>query len=179
MDAEDKKVAKDLFLAQTIWLMYETQIYKEARDLTRAFEFQGSLQAEILGLIGSTFDDGESHVQRLIAIAAAPDVWKKVVDEDGHGNPLVPCPVQYTDRDLERQDEQYAKWETVIERKARVLEEIGLSTSWNGAVSPGDYDEVVRRLGLAKQRFLDRESKTQEELAMWERVWPFEDKVDS
>jgi len=35
---------------------------------------------------------------------------------------------------------------------------IGAYPGWAGAVSPGDYDEVVSRLELAKERFLDRES---------------------
>lgn len=36
-----------------------------------------------------------------------------------------------------------------------MIDEIGVYLGWNGAVSPGDYDEVVRRLELAKERFLD------------------------
>lgn len=61
--------------------------------------------------------------------------------------------------------------------KARVLEEIGVYTGWNGAVSPGGYDEVVRRLAVAKQNFLARESANEQERAMCEKVWPFEDPV--
>ncbi|KAK1141887.1 hypothetical protein N8T08_008400 [Aspergillus melleus] len=176
MNAEDKKAAKELFLAQTLWLLYETQVYKEARDLTRAFQYRETLQAEILGLIGSIFDDGEAHVQQLLAATTEPSVWKRLVREDGDGNPIVPCPIQYSLRELERQNEEYTKWKREVERKASVLEEIGVYSGWNGAVSPGEYDEVVRRLDRAKKRFLDRESRSPEERALWQKAWPFKDK---
>jgi hypothetical protein len=134
------------------------------------------LQSEILSLIGSIFDDGEPHVQKLLADLTRDDVWKQLVGEDDHGNLRVPCPLDYTQHDLDKQDEEYAKWERDVERKARVLDEIGVYTGWNGAVSPGDYDEVVRRVELARKRFLDRESTTPEERVMWEKAWTFEDK---
>jgi hypothetical protein len=89
----------------------------------------------------------------------------------------VPCPLNYTQHDLDKQDE-YAKWERDVERKARVIDEIGVYTGWNGAVSPGDYDRVVRRVELARKRFLDRESTTPEERVMREKAWPFEDKPE-
>lgn len=46
-----------------------------------------------------------------------------------------------------------------------------------GGVSPEDYDEVLRRLERAKARFLDREASTDEERKAWEKVWPFEDRL--
>jgi hypothetical protein len=42
-------------------------------------------------------------------------------------------------------------------------------------VSPQDYDEVVRRLAAAKDRFLTRDSTNEQERAFWEEVWPFQD----
>jgi hypothetical protein len=177
LNAEDKNAAKELFLAQTLWLYYESQVYKEAPDLLRAFEYRETLVSEILSLIGSIFDDGEPHVQKLLADISRDDAWKQLVGEDDHGNPTVPCPLNYTKSDLDKQSEEYAKWERDIERKARVIDEIGVYTGWNGAVSPGDYDEVVRRLEVAKERFLDRESTTPEERLLWSEAWPFEDKA--
>ncbi|RAH39785.1 uncharacterized protein BO95DRAFT_486701 [Aspergillus brunneoviolaceus CBS 621.78] len=84
----------------------------------------------------------------------------------------------YTERDLVRQAEEYARWEGDVERKARVIEELGVYPGWNGAVPPGDYDEMARRLEVAKKRFLDRGSRTPEERRVWEKAWPFEDKVE-
>lgn len=173
---DDKKAAKELFLAKTLWLYYEAQMYKKSPDLIHAFKYGETLQSELLSLIGSTFDDGELHVQRLLANPARNDIWKQIVGEDGQGNASVPCPLSYSEGELDGQNKEYAKWQKDIERKARVIDEIGVYTGWNGAVSPGDYDEVVRRLGIAKERFLDRESTTPQERLVWEQVWPFEDK---
>ncbi|GFG00836.1 hypothetical protein IFM61392_01536 [Aspergillus lentulus] len=176
LSVQDGRAATELVLAQTLWLYYETQVYKEAQDLIRAFEYRESLQSELLSLIGSIFDDGEPHVQKLLADLTRDDVWKQLIGENNHGNPHVSCPLNYTQHDLDKQDEEYAKWERDVERKARVIDEIGVYTSSNGAVSPGDYDEVVRRVELARKRFLDRESTTPEERVMWKKAWPFEDK---
>lgn len=175
-NAHDKKAAKELFLAKTIWLYYETQVNKESPDLIHAFKYRETLQSELLSLIGSIFDDGEPHVQKLLADLARDDIWKQIVGEDGHGNASVLCPLRYSEEDLNKQNYAYAKWERDVERKAQVLDEIGVYPGWNGAVSPGDYEEVVRRLGIAKERFLERESTTPHERLLWEEVWPFEDK---
>ncbi|KKK16222.1 hypothetical protein ARAM_001796, partial [Aspergillus rambellii] len=179
LNSQDQKVARELFLAQTFWLYYETQVYKEAPDLLQAFKYRETLQSELLSLVGSIFDDGEPHVQKLLANVARDNIWKQLVGEDNHGKPSVPCPLNYTERDLVKQSKEYAKWEKDIERKTRVIDELGVYTGWNGAVSPGDYEEVVRRLTLSKKRFLDRESRTPEELVLWEKAWPFEAKPGS
>ncbi|KAB8255378.1 kinase-like domain-containing protein [Aspergillus pseudonomiae] len=177
LNPQDKKAAGELFLAQTLWLSYEVQVYKEAPDLLHAFQYRETLQSELSSLVGSIFDDGEPHVQKLLADVTRDDVWRQLVGEDNRGNPRVPCPLSYTEHDLVKQSEEYAKWERDVERKAQVINELGVYTGWNGAVSPDDYDEVVRRLKLAKKRFLDRESKSAEERILWEKAWPFEDEV--
>ncbi|PWY70925.1 hypothetical protein BO70DRAFT_414774, partial [Aspergillus heteromorphus CBS 117.55] len=66
MNAGDKKAAKQLFLAQTLWLYYETQVNTEAPDLLRAFKYRDTVQWEICSLIGSIFDDGEPYVQKAL-----------------------------------------------------------------------------------------------------------------
>jgi hypothetical protein len=90
------------------------------------------------------------------------------VDENGDAS--VPCPLKYSEQEHSLQKEEYAKWERDIERKGRVLDEIGLYAGWNGAVSPQDYDEVVRRLAAAKDRFLTRESTNEQDKALREEV---------
>lgn len=46
----------------------------------------------------------------------------------------------------------------------------------NEAVRPGEYADVVWRLAVAKERFVEWESETDRERVLWEEVWPFEDK---
>ncbi|GAB1208000.1 hypothetical protein APSETT445_006737 [Aspergillus pseudonomiae] len=121
LNPQDKKTASELFLAQTLWLYYETQVYKEAPDLLHAFQYRETLQSELLSLLGSIFDDGEPHVQKLLADVTRDDVWRQLVGEDNCGNPRVPCPLSYTEHDLVKQSEEYAKWERDVERKAQVI----------------------------------------------------------
>ncbi|RAH85894.1 hypothetical protein BO86DRAFT_329879 [Aspergillus japonicus CBS 114.51] len=178
LNPADKKAAGELYLAQTLWLYYETQVYKDAPDLLHAFKYHETVQSDLLGLVGSVFDDGEPHVQKLLANVATDEVWKQLVGVDGSGDPSVACPLKYTERGLVRQADEYARWERDVERKARVIEELGAYPGWNGAVPPDDYEEMAGRLEMAKKRFLDRESRTPAERSMWEKAWPFEDKAE-
>ena len=91
-------------------------------------------------------------------------------------NPSVLCPLKYSEQDVAKLKTEYSKWEKDVERKMRVIE-VGVYTGWNGAVSPHDYDKVVRRLAVAKQNFLDRESVNEEKREMREKAWPFQDSV--
>lgn len=167
--------AKRLFLSQTLWALYELCIQRAVPELLQAFRHRDTLQGQILRLIGAIYDDGEPYVQSLLADIAEEGIWKQVVGEDEDGNPSIPCPIWYSEQDKERQKTDLANWERDVERKFDVLHEIGLHAGWDGAVAPGDYDEMVRRLAAAKQRFLDRESANEQERARWEELWPFQD----
>ncbi|KAI9039219.1 phosphotransferase family protein [Aspergillus affinis] len=178
-DVKQKKVAKELYLAQILWLSYELQVSKDSSGFSRVFEYQDSLQAELLRLIGAVFDGGEPYIQRLLAIASRDEIWPKVVGEDDDGNPKEPCPLYYSQRDLETQDQDFEKWARDIERKQELLDEVGVSSGWDGDVPADQYDELIRRLDVAKERFLNRASSTPEERALWEKTWPFQDKTSS
>ncbi|KAL1970372.1 hypothetical protein VTN77DRAFT_5532 [Rasamsonia byssochlamydoides] len=123
LNPQGKKAAKALFHAQSLWVFYETQVQKEAPDLLHAFLYKGTLPCQLLGLIGSTFDDGEPHIQKLLADIASEDVWKTLVGTDDRGQPKIPCPLAYSPDELEKQEREYAKWERDIERKAQILNE--------------------------------------------------------
>jgi hypothetical protein len=175
LDIDTKKAAKDLFLSQSLWLSYEIEVQRAVPELLHKFRHRETLPGQILGTIGSTYDDGEPYVQSLLADITEEQVWKQVVGVDGNGNPNVLCPLRYSEQDIAKFKMEYAKWEKDVERKAQVLEEIGVYVGWNGAVSPHDYNEVVRRLAVAKRNFLARESANEQERAIWESVWPFQD----
>ncbi|KAL4945778.1 hypothetical protein BDV06DRAFT_219021 [Aspergillus oleicola] len=175
LDPEAQKAAKHLFVSQTLWLSYELSIRKAVPELLYAFRQRDTLLGQIQGMIGSTYDDGEPCVQSLLADLNEENVWKQIVGADEDGTPSVPCPVQYSDDERARQRAEYEKWSRDVERKTRVIDEIGVYTGWNGAVPPKDYEEVARRLAIAKDSFLERESTEKTERALWEAVWPFQD----
>lgn len=173
LDPDARKSAKDLFAAQSFWLSYEIELQKAAPDLLHAFRHKETLPGQILGMIGSMYDDGEPYVQSLLADIEGS--WKQIVGVDETGNPRVPCPLHYSLVEKSRQQEEYAKWQKDVERKARVIDEIGVYTGWNGAVSPHEYDEMARRLLISKENFLLREAENEQERVLWEKAWPFQD----
>ncbi|WEW56950.1 hypothetical protein PRK78_002409 [Emydomyces testavorans] len=177
LSPHSKKAAKNLFLAQSLWLLYEVQLQRQAPDLLHAIRYTDTHQSQLLGAIATVFDDGEPYVQSLITDIITDKVWARIVGSDESGKPLVPCPVRYSEGELQQQKEEFAKWERDIDLKQQVLKEVGAYTGWDGAVSPREYDEIRRRLQSVKARFLDRQAKTAEERKAWESVWQFQDNM--
>ena len=171
----DQEAAKALFLGQSLRASYEVEIQLTYPSLIHTFRHRDTLPGQILGMIGSISDDGEPHVQSLLTHLTEENVWKKLVGVKAQGNPRVPCPLKYSDHEIQKQLLEYTQWKRDIERKARVFEEIGAYPGWDGAVLPEQYDDMVGRLDRAKQRFLDQEAHTPEEREAWERAWPFRD----
>ncbi|KAJ5360878.1 Aminoglycoside phosphotransferase [Penicillium concentricum] len=169
LDPEAKNAAKNLFLSQSLRLTYEIEVQRAAPELLHTFRHRETLPGQILGAIGSTYDDGEPYVQSLLADITEEHAWKQVVGVDENDNPSVLCPLKYSEQDKAKFKAEYAKCEKDVERKSRVLEEIGVYIGWNGAVSPHDYNEVVRRLAVAKQNFLTRESTNKQERERYRR----------
>ncbi|KAJ9297731.1 hypothetical protein DTO217A2_8554 [Paecilomyces variotii] len=177
LDPQARKRAKDLFAAQSFWLSYEIEVQRAIPELLQAFRYKDSLPGQILGMIGSIYDDGEPYVQSLLADISEESTWKQVVGANETGHPKVPCPLHYSKEEISHQQVEYSKWQKDVERKARVIDEIGVYPGWNGAVSPHEYDEVAKRLSVSKQNFLLRESANEQEKAIWEKLWPFQDAV--
>lgn len=171
----DQKKERKQYLEQTLWFLYEIQTQLDAPDFFHAYHYSETLPCQILRMIGSTFDDGEQHIQSLLAALADEDGWKQLVDTDEQGIAVIQCPLSYSQEELDNQGLEYTKWEKDVERKAQILKEIGVYTGWTGSISPHEYDEVIRRLEGAKERFLDRESRTAEQRKQWKEAWPFKD----
>ncbi|KAJ0424437.1 kinase-like domain-containing protein [Aspergillus carlsbadensis] len=170
LDPEAKNAAKKLFLSQSLWLSYEIEVQRALPELLHSFRYTETLPGQILGMVGSIYDDGEPYVQSLLSDVSEEAIWKQVVGAGENDDASVPCPLIYSEQERSRQKEEYAKWERDVERKTRVLNELGVYPGWNGAVSPQDYGEVVRRLSAAKESFLTRESANEQERALWKEV---------
>jgi hypothetical protein len=113
-----------------------------------------------MSLIGSTFDDGEPCNQTLLAQLTDLEIWTMIAKNNSQEALEVPCPVTYSDQELTRQREDLAKWEKDIERKARVIQEVGAYTEWDGAVPPRITPYMPRG--------------TPEEREQWASAWPFD-----
>ncbi|KAH7381697.1 hypothetical protein BKA66DRAFT_570821 [Pyrenochaeta sp. MPI-SDFR-AT-0127] len=171
LDPVAKENARSLHMAQSIWGLYQIFTQKQAPDLLRTLRYRDTLPSQIMNLIGSVFDDGEPYIQNLLSRLTEPEIWKKVVKD----NDQVPCPLVYSDFEMSQQRDELARWERDVERKAQVIEEVGAYTGWDGAVLPEEYSTMSEKLKNARERFLDRESKTPEERKQWASAWPFTD----
>jgi hypothetical protein len=176
---DDKDKARALHTAQSIWGLYEIFIQKQAPDLLRVLRYRNTLSCQIMNLVGSSFDDGEAYVQTLLSQLANQEIWEAVIKANGHDPASVPCPLKYSDEDLKKQEDAMSKWEKDVERKARVISEVGAYTGWDGAVPPEDFDELSKKLKEAKERFLDTESRSPEEREQWAEAWPFRDRRET
>jgi hypothetical protein len=172
---DEKARARALHTAQSIWTLYEVFIQKQAPDLLRVLRYRNTLSCQIMNLVGSTFDDGEAYVQDLLSQLAEQETWETMIKSNGHESASIPCPLAYGDENVKKQKDALRRWERDVERKARVISEVGAYTGWDGAVPPEDYDVIAEKLKEAKERFLDAESKTVEEREQWAKVWPFQD----
>jgi hypothetical protein len=179
LSPDDKDKARALHTAQSIWGLYEIFIQKQAPDSLRVLRYRNTLSCQIMNLVGSTFDDSEAYVQTLLSQLAKQETREAVIKATGHDPASVPCPLKYSDEDLRKQEDAMSKWEKDVERKARVVGEVGAYTGWNGAVPPEDSDEVSEKLKEAKERFLDTESRSLEEREQWAEAWPFRDRKET
>ncbi|KAJ8116979.1 hypothetical protein OPT61_g1714 [Boeremia exigua] len=176
---DEKDKARALHTAQSIWGLYEIFIQKQAPDLLRVLRYRNTLSCQVMNLVGSIFDDGEAYVQTLLSQLAKPETWEDVIKANGHDAASVPCPLKYSDEDVKKQEDAMIKWEKDVERKARVISEVGAYTGWDGAVPPEDFDKVFEKLNEAKERFLDTEARSPQEREQWAQAWPFRDSKET
>ena len=173
LDIDSKKTARALHTAQSVWMMYKVYIQKQAPDLLRLLSNRDFLPWQILGLAASTFDDGEAYVQRILSILAKPEIWQDVLSQNDQE--MARCPLVYSAEQLSKHQIELDKWQKDVDRKARVLKEVGVYTGWDGAVLPDEYDIVLERLERAREKFLNTESESYAEREQWVNVWPFRD----
>ncbi|KAF2130889.1 kinase-like protein [Dothidotthia symphoricarpi CBS 119687] len=176
LDPVAKEKAQSLHKAQSMWGLYQIFVQKEAPDLLRTLRYRNTLPCQIMSRIGSVFGDGEAYVQSMLTRLAEPEVWEKVVKINGQDPTRVPCPLVYSDYELSKQRDDLAKWEKDVERKARVMKEVGTYTGWDGAVLPKEYDMMSEKMEKARKRFLHVESRTSDERELWTNAWPFKDR---
>ncbi|KAH5651601.1 hypothetical protein HBI23_167260 [Parastagonospora nodorum] len=169
MDKEAKKQARELHLAQSLWGLYRIFAMKQDPNLSSVLGYRDTLAGQIMDAAGAVFDDGEVHLQNLLAQLVEPEMWRKVMGQNA------PCPLSYSEDELTQLRDALEKWDRHVERKARVLDELGAYEGWDGAVEPGEYDAMAKRLEGARGRFLDGGGKTEWEGGESARVWPFKD----
>jgi hypothetical protein len=78
--------------------------------------------------MGLAFDDGEIYIRSLLSQLTQPEIWRAVVKNSAQGNTEISCPLSYTSSELAKQEQDLAMWELAVERKALVIDQIGVYT---------------------------------------------------
>ncbi|KAK2777918.1 Phosphotransferase enzyme [Onygenales sp. PD_12] len=171
LSPEEQAKAQKLRSTQSLYKLYEVACFKSNHDAYQAVQTRNTLGAQITGLVGSLFSDGEPYVQGLLI--SVPHNWGKLVQGTIHENSS--CPLNYSYDSQEEQQVELEKWTQSVELMDEFLREVGAYGGWDGWVCHADYDAMKSKLHDVRRRFLDRESRSSEEREQWMRVFPFQD----
>jgi hypothetical protein len=169
LSPKEQENAKRLSSLQSLYKLYEVACFKTNVEMHLAMRARKTLGAQITGLIGSVFSDGEPHIQSLLI--AAQDNWEQLVKHTEHEQ--TPCPSSYSDEAREMNSIELGRWNRSVELMDQFVHEMGAYRGWDGWVSAAEYEVMQSRLRSARDRFIERESRNEEERQQWRLVFPF------
>lgn len=97
----------------------------------------------------------------------------RIVGADTDGNPLVKCPIAFSEEERSRQRIDQEKWEQGVEIMDRILQRLGAYIGWDGFVSHAEYDAMKELIVQVRDNFLEQVAETHEDRDMWAKAWPF------
>ncbi|EGE08072.1 phosphotransferase enzyme family protein [Trichophyton equinum CBS 127.97] len=172
MQPEEKLNAKKLRDEQALYILYEIELLRQCRAAGSALHGRDTLATRLTGLAGSVFTDGEPVV--LGYLIRVVDRWGEIVGKDATGDPVIPCPITFTDAERTKQRIDQQKWEKGVELMDDVVQSLGVYTGWDGFVSHDDYEIKKQQLIASRDAFLQSMAGSDEERrAKWRKAWPF------
>lgn len=170
LSAEEQLAAKELRAAQSLLKLWEIDLYRNAPGAYQALRMRPTFRVQILGLMGSIFDDGDPILEGLLI--TLQDKWVEATTRlDGQEIP--PCPLSFSAEDRSRQAKDQAMWEEGVKLKAETIDALGAYTGWDGAVPNAEYEEMKHRLDRVRKDFLDHIMLQEDQRLEWGKAWPF------
>lgn len=169
LSREEQENAKKLRSMQSLYKLYDVACFKINHNAYLAMETRKTLGSQITGLIGSVFSDGEPYIQELLLSVQAN--WEPLLKGTKHEG--TPCPLNYSTQTQEANRVELEKWKHSIQLMDSFMREIGAYGGWDGWVSTSEYDDMKARFHAARDRFIQRESKNEEEYYLWLNLFPF------
>ena len=163
----EQKDAKALKLHQTFHKFYEINTASQNRPVYNALRFQETLKSQIIAYAQSLLRGGEPILQgKMMALA---DKWEQVVGQDGP-----PCPLQYSEEDRNRQQEDEHLWTQGCMSLCEVLRAVGdTEAGWDGFVTHEQFEPARAKLREVRKAYLEQISEKEEEREEWAKMWPF------
>ncbi|EFE43081.1 hypothetical protein TRV_02162 [Trichophyton verrucosum HKI 0517] len=172
LQPEEKLNAKKLRDEQALYVLYEIELLRQCRAAGSALHGRDTLVSRLTGLAGSLFTDGEPVV--LGYLMQAVDRWGEIVGRDAIGDPVIPCPITFTDAERTKQQIDQEKWKKGVELMDDVAQSLGAYSGWDGFVSHDDYEARKQQVIASRDAFLQRMAGSDEERrAKWCKAWPF------
>ncbi|KZF26474.1 kinase-like protein [Xylona heveae TC161] len=106
------------------------------------------------------------------ALVRMAEYWPHLPDTNG-----IPCPVQFTDAELDGFAEQEELWFNLNKLVNHWREEIG-GVSEDGWVSNEAYDDAVRKVAELKESLVAQAEGDEEDIRLLERGWLFRDREE-
>jgi hypothetical protein len=175
LSAPEKKYAKELLGDQALYMLYQAQLAKKNKPAHLALQYKETMfGAKLLSLVNIIFNEGEILLQGELIQAAQPEIWKRIVGENGGL-----CPLSYSEKEILQQQENELKWLTGVELMNEILEALGGAPSrdWDGSVRNEDSEQGKQALEMVRRQFIEHHAKncTDKERDIWAKAWPFND----
>ncbi|OAL74724.1 hypothetical protein A7D00_0318 [Trichophyton violaceum] len=164
LQPEEKLNAKKLRDEQALYVLYEIELLRQCRAAGSALHGRDTLVSRLTGLAGSLFTDGEPVV--LGYLMQAVDRWGEIVGRDATGDPVIPCPITFTDAERTKQQIDQEKWKKGVELMDEVVQSLGAYSGWDGFVSHDDYQARKQQVIASRDAFLQRMAGSDEGSAM-------------
>ena len=166
---EEQEKPKRLRSMQSLYKLWEAACFKTNHEVYSATQVRKTLVAQITGLIGSVFSDGEPYIQGLLI--SVQDNWEQLVKDTEYEQ--TPCPLSYSAEAREMNRIELGRWNHSVELMDHFIQEIGAYGGWDGWVSAADYEVMRSRLRSARDQFIERELRSEEERDRWHHAFPF------
>ncbi|EZG03221.1 hypothetical protein H106_06718 [Trichophyton rubrum CBS 735.88] len=164
LQPEEKLNAKKLRDEQALYVLYEIELLRQCRAAGSALHGRDTLVSRLTGLAGSLFTDGEPVV--LGYLMQAVDRWGEIVGRDATGDPVISCPITFTDAERTKQQIDQEKWKKGVELMDEVVQSLGAYSGWDGFVSHDDYQARKQQVIASRDAFLQRMAGSDEGSAM-------------
>lgn len=172
LSKDEQRRAQDLWLKQSLVVLYNTLISQRDPKLWRCMEHQQTLEYQILSVANLLLFEGEATCLKMI-----------VDFLESHEDILADDTIDPTSRDrlraLGRDRENMLKDAEDAERAVELMEGVqgamGELFPLHGQVSHDRYDETKEALREIKEQVIGRFAQTEQDRMEWQKAWPFDD----
>ena len=168
----EQRQAQDLWLKQSLVVLYNTLISQRSPKLWQCMEYQRTLEYQSLSVANIILFEGEATCLRMILdlLESHEDVME---DDTLNAASRRRLWALISNRDLIRKDAQDA--ERAVEVMAEVRSIMGELYPLHGQVSHGRYHETKEALRKMKEQIIGQYAQTEQDRLAWQRAWPFDD----